>query len=160
MRCPWSPPLPPRKALVEQLTALKSNNNKLGNFSRIFWGNSYKRSTYFSCSHIYKGCKDKPDLFSTFNAYISRWWWWWWMMNCFRGMANQGKTCSLISNHYHCQRSSPSWISNMTWAGFEPVQNLSLSLAECSCAVVITTTLQYHCRYDVADDGDKLFEPV
>ena len=33
---------------------------------------------------------------------------------------------SLISNQYHCQRSSPSQIFDTPQAGFEPAQNLSL----------------------------------
>ena len=61
---------------------------------------------------------------------------------------------NLISSQDHCQRSSPSWISVMLQAGFEPVQNLSFRLSwmklcssdnhyttvPWSCAVVITTT--------------------
>ena len=42
------------------------------------------------------------------------------MMNCFCGMVDQRKALSLISNQDHCQRSSPSWISNTLQAGFEP----------------------------------------
>ena len=62
------------------------------------------------------------------------------MMNCFCGMVGQPKAFSLISSRYHCQRSSPSWISDTSRAGFEPAQNLSSGLVEWSCAVVITTT--------------------
>ena len=54
------------------------------------------------------------------------------MMNYFCG--------SLISSRNHCQRSSPSRISDMPRTGFEPAQNLSLGLVGWSCAVVITTT--------------------
>ena len=52
------------------------------------------------------------------------------MMNCFRGMVDQQKAFSLISNRDHCQRSSPSRISDTTQAGFDPVQNLSSGLVE------------------------------
>ena len=63
-------------------------------------------------------------------------------MNCFCGMADQQKAFHLISSQDHCQRSSPSRISNIPQAGFEPVQNLSSGLVEWSCAAVITTTPQ------------------
>ena len=62
------------------------------------------------------------------------------MMNCFCGMADRQKAFSLISSWDHCQRSSPSRISDTPRAGFEPAQNLSSSFVEWSCAVVITTT--------------------
>ena len=42
------------------------------------------------------------------------------MMNCFRGMIDRRKAFSLISSRDHCQRSSPSRISDMPRAGFEP----------------------------------------
>ena len=60
------------------------------------------------------------------------------LMNCFCGMVHQQKAFSLISSQEHCQRSSPSWISDMPQAGFEPAQNLKAGLVEWSCAVVIT----------------------
>ena len=59
------------------------------------------------------------------------------MMNCFCGMFDWWKALSLISSWDHCQRSSQAQISNMPWAGFEPVQNLSSGLVEWSCAVVV-----------------------
>ena len=46
-------------------------------------------------------------------------------INCFCGMVDQRKAFSLLSSWDHGQRSSPSWISDMLRAGFEPVQNLS-----------------------------------
>ena len=63
-------------------------------------------------------------------AALSKWWWWWWMMNCFCGMADLQKAFSLISSWDHCQRSSPSRISHILWAGFEPAQNLSSGLVQ------------------------------
>ena len=66
------------------------------------------------------------------------------MMNCFCGMVDRRKAFSLISSWDHCQRSSPSWISDTLRAGFEPGQNLSSGLVEWSCAVVITTTPRHH----------------
>ena len=58
------------------------------------------------------------------------------LMNCFCRMVDRRKASSLISSRDHCQRSSPSRISDMPWAGFEPVQNLSSGFDEWSCAVV------------------------
>ena len=66
------------------------------------------------------------------------------MMNSFCGMVDQREVFSLISSRDHCQRSSPSRISDMPWAGFEPVENLISGLVKWSCAVVITTTPQHH----------------
>ena len=62
------------------------------------------------------------------------------MINCFWGIVDRRKVFSLISSQEHCQRSSPSLISDTPRAGFEPAQNLSSGLVEWSCAVVITTT--------------------
>ena len=64
------------------------------------------------------------------------------MMNCFCGMVDRRKAFSLISSRDHCQRSSPSRISDTPWVGFEPAQNLSSSLVEWTCAVVITTNAE------------------
>ena len=61
----------------------------------------------------------------------------------FCGMVDQRKVFSLIFSRDHCQRPSPSQISDMWRAGFEPAQNLSLDLVKWSCAVVITTTPQW-----------------
>ena len=71
------------------------------------------------------------------------------MMNCFCGMVDRQKAFSLISSRDHCQRSSPSRISDTPRAGFEPTQNLSSDLVELSSAVVITTILRYHWRCHV-----------
>ena len=66
------------------------------------------------------------------------------MMNCFCGMIDRRKASSLISSRDHCQRSSPSRISDTPRAGFEPAQNLGSGLVEWNCAVVITTTPRRH----------------
>ena len=66
------------------------------------------------------------------------------MMNCFCGMVDWQKVFSLISSQNHCQRSSPSQISDTLRAGFEPVQNLSSDLVEWSCVVLITATPWCH----------------
>ena len=60
-------------------------------------------------------------------------------MNCFC-FCDQRKVFSLFSSWNYCQRSSPSWISDTSWVGFEPVQNLNSGLVEWRCAVVITTS--------------------
>ena len=52
------------------------------------------------------------------------------MINCFCGMFDQRKAFSLISRLDHCQRSSPSRISDTPRAGFEPAQNLSSGFVE------------------------------
>ena len=68
------------------------------------------------------------------------------MMNCFCdcGVVDRRKAFSLVSSRDHCQRSSPSRISDTPRAGFEPAQSLSSDLVEWSCAVVITATPQRH----------------
>ena len=48
----------------------------------------------------------------------------------FCGMADRRKVFSLISSLDHCQRSSPSHISDTSRAGFEPARNLSSDLVE------------------------------
>ena len=58
----------------------------------------------------------------------------------FCGMVDRRKAFSLIFSRDHCQRSSPSRISDTPRAGFEPAQNLSSGFDEWSCSVVITTT--------------------
>ena len=62
------------------------------------------------------------------------------IINCFCGMVDRRITFSLISSRDHCQRFSPSRISDRLRAGVEPAQNLSLGLVEWRCAAVITTT--------------------
>ena len=48
---------------------------------------------------------------------------------CFCGTVDRQKTFSLISSRDHCQRSSPSRISD-TLRAFEPAQNLSSGFVE------------------------------
>ena len=67
------------------------------------------------------------------------------MMNYFSRIVDRWKAFSLISSRDHCQRSSPSRISDTTQAGFEPAQNLSSGFAEWSCTVVIITTTRRNC---------------
>ena len=66
------------------------------------------------------------------------------MMNCFCGIVHQRKEFRLFLNWGHHQKSSPSRTSNISQAGFEPVQNLSSGFIEWSCTMVIITTPQNH----------------
>ena len=52
------------------------------------------------------------------------------LMNCYCAMVDRQKAFSLISSRDHCQRSSPSRISDTPQAGFEPAQNLSSGFVE------------------------------
>ena len=63
-------------------------------------------------------------------------------LNCFCGMFDQRGALRLISSWDHCQRFSPSQISDMLQAGVEPARNLSSGFAEWSWVLVITTTQQ------------------
>ena len=64
------------------------------------------------------------------------------MMNCFCGVVDRRKVFSLISSRYHCQRSSPSRISDTPQAGFELAQNLSSDFYEWSCTSTSITKKQ------------------
>ena len=66
------------------------------------------------------------------------------MINCFCGMIDRRKVLGLISSRDHCQRSSPSQMSDTPQAGFEPAQISKSGFAELSCTVVITTTPRRH----------------
>ena len=66
------------------------------------------------------------------------------MMNCFCGIVDWRKVLSFIYSRDHCQRSSPSRISDKTRTGFKPAQNTSSGLVEWNCAVAITTTPRHH----------------
>ena len=80
------------------------------------------------------------------------------MMNCFCGMVDRRKAFSLISSRGHCQRSSPSRVSNTPRAGFEPAQNLSSDLVEWSCAIMITITPRRHILLDRTKNLTKIFK--
>ena len=72
------------------------------------------------------------------------------MMNSLCGMVDQRKVLSLISSRDHCQRSSPSRISDTSRAGFELAENLSSGIVERSKikdyqrVIVIIITVIYH----------------
>ena len=125
-------------------------------FPRIFPGVSFPSCVNVSGGLVHFGLSDRCEEFVI--AILKRkckdgrahklshltwwwwWWWWWWMMNCFCCMVDRRRLYSLISSRDHCQRSSPSWISDTPRTGFETAQSLSSGLVEWSCAVVITTT--------------------
>ena len=70
--------------------------------------------------------------------------WRWIILNCVCGMVDRRKAFSLVFSRDHCQRSSPSLISNMSRAGLEPAQNLSSGLFEWNCAILITIAPRQH----------------
>ena len=69
-------------------------------------------------------------------------WWWWWIV--FVVWLNDERRFVLFPSRDHCQRSSPSRISDTLQTGFKPAQNLSSGLVEWSYALVITTTPRRH----------------
>ena len=79
------------------------------------------------------------------------------MLNWFCGMVDRWKVFSLISSRDHCQRSSPSRISDTPRAGFEPAQNLNSGFVEWNCAVAITTTPRYLCCCNVVRSAGSDF---
>ena len=83
---------------------------------------------------------------SIFNFRTNWWWWWWWWWWSWWWWRIVFVVCfySLTSSWDHCQKSSPSRISDTPRAAFEPAQNLSSGLVEWSCAVVRTTTPRRH----------------
>ena len=99
-------------------------------WKQVYW-NIWTRS-FFVCTRISMASLFKEDMEKIRMMMMMV------MMSCFCGMVDRRKAFSLISSRDHCQRSSPSQISDTPRAGFEPSQNLSLGLVECSCAVVIT----------------------
>ena len=98
--------------------------------------------TLWSCGTAIS--RDKLKLFYLHCHSIHGQQTWPMMMNSYCGMVDRRKAFSLISSRDHCQRSSPSWISDTPRAGFELAQNLSSGFVEWSCAVVITTTPRRH----------------
>ena len=66
------------------------------------------------------------------------------MTNCFCRMLDQRKALRLISSQDHCQRFSPSHISDTPHVGFKPARNLSSSFVEWSYPAVIAATLLCH----------------
>ena len=76
-----------------------------------------KNSSFSCCNQNKENCLDKSLVMMM-------------MMNCFCGMVDRRKAVSLISSRDHCQRFSPSWISDTPQAGFEPAQNLSSGFVE------------------------------
>ena len=126
--------------------------NKIAKSFKSFVFFLYLRGTFFLrsfCRYIWKKkhffnwkchCLDYIPQKTTSNRFFALMM----MMNCFCGMVDRRKAFSLISSWDHCQRSSPSRISDMPQAGFEPAQNLSSGLVEWSCTVVITTTPWHH----------------
>ena len=84
----------------------------MGNIKEI----NIKNQTYYFFDDIINITNFNPNLLM--------------MMNCFCDIVDQRKAFSLISNQDHCQRLSPSRISDTPPAGFEPAQNLSSGFVE------------------------------
>ena len=61
--------------------------------------------------------------FGFFSFSKSNWWWWWWIV--FVVWLTNERRLRLISRRDHCQRFSPSQISDTPQAGSEPAQNLN-----------------------------------
>ena len=70
------------------------------------------------------------------------------MMNCFCGMVYRRKAFSLICSREHCERPSPSRISNTPRAGFEPAQNLKSGLVESKILESLAGCLTELCASD------------
>ena len=69
-----------------------------------------------------KSAREKRGTWEKWNMKI--------MMNYFCKMVDQQRMLSLISSQDHCQRFSPSQISNTLQAGYKPVRNLSSDFVE------------------------------
>ena len=80
-----------------------------------------------------------------FSQRLAIWWWWWWLV--FVVWLTDERRLWLISSRDHCQRFSPSQISDTPRAGFESAQNLSSDFDERSGAVVIITTPQTNLHF-------------
>ena len=94
------------------------------------------------------GIKNKElSSFQKFGTEIRKWVTKMIMMNCFCSMVDRRKAFSLISSLDHCQRSSPSRISDTAasrvWACAEPEFRLRW-MKLCSSAVVITASPRSH----------------
>ena len=61
----------------------------------------------------------------------------------------------LISSREHCQRLSPSRVSNTLQAAFEPAQDLNLGSVEWSCAVAIELFCLYFALFYVLIQNDS-----
>ena len=111
----------------------------------------YTNADFKLCLYVWVHIKIMHEYTENFIFWILRilelftgkvWWWWWWWIVFVVWLTDERR--SLISSRDHCQRSSPSRISNPPRAGFDPAQNLSWGLLEWSCAVVITTAPRRH----------------
>ena len=93
-----------------------------------------------------------------FPWWLWRWWWWWrWWIVFVVWLIDERR--SLISSQDHCQRSSPSRISDTPWAGFEPAQNLSSGFDKWICTVVITTIPWRHFFNKIIKNPPSNFTP-
>ena len=110
-------------------------------FLRNYSGGWFCKLLLTTCFYYYGGLKQKQKVVRKFSRIhcpckANQWTGFFMietmmmMMNCFCDMVDRRKAFSLISSRDHCQRSSPSRISDTPQAGFEPAQNLSSGLVE------------------------------
>ena len=104
---------------------------------RFYYCQPYKRIHKFTMDLI---PNDWKHLLKTKTSQQKNLFW----IVLFCGMVGRRKVFSLIFSRDHCQRSSPSGISDTPRAGFEPAQSLSSVLVEWCCAVVIAATPRWH----------------
>ena len=95
----------------------------------------------------FKYCFFTSIISAVSAAAVLWWWWWWWWRWIVYAVWLTDEKRSLMSSLDHCQRFSPSRISDTLRVGFEPAQNLCSGFDKWSCAVVITTTPQRHKNY-------------
>ena len=101
---------------------------------------NYFNSKFEYCSFVSKAIKKLLNEF-TYNLMMMMMIM---MMNCFCSMIDRESVCSLISSWDHCQKFSPSQISNTLQPESEPTPNLSSGFVEWNCTVVIIITPQCH----------------
>ena len=75
---------------------------------------------------------------STFCCCCCWWWWWWWIVFA------EWLTNERPSSRDNCRKFSLSKISDTTWSGFQPAQNLNSGFVEWYWTLVITTTPRHH----------------
>ena len=100
-----------------QTSKLRLEPKWKGEFNFIFYINQF--SVQFS-SNIYLRYSAFRYCATSTPEYWVEWHMMMMMMSCFCGMVDRRTAFSFISSHDHCQRPSPSRISDTPRAGFEP----------------------------------------
>ena len=115
----------------------KENYSSIYSTTKILQTTFRKVMFYFI---LFQVCLNICMMNSKWTIFCEYVWWQDFVITIFLWYGWPTKSVGLISSRHHCQRSSPSRISDTLWAGFESTQNLSSGLVEWSCAIVITTT--------------------